>query len=65
MNAMKTLIAKIYHDLEAPSGKRLPKLNLSDVRAGGKEYPVLKHVNGRRVRAFAPVALSMTLAVHM
>ena len=59
MNAINTLIAKIYHDLETPSGKRLPKLNLSDVCAGGKEYFVLKHVKGRRVRAFAPVALKL------
>ena len=50
MNAINTLIAKIYHDLETPSGKRLPKLNLSDVCAGGKEYPA---------RAFAPVALKL------
>ena len=53
MNAINTLIAKIYHDLETPSGKRLPKLNLSDVCAGGKEYPVLKQVKGRRARACA------------
>lgn len=33
--------------------KRLPRLNFSDICAGGEEHPVLKHEKGRRIRYFS------------
>ena len=47
-------IAKQYQELGVPAQKRIPRLNLTDFESD--EYPVLKHVKGRRIRAFAPVA---------
>ena len=56
------LVAKNYQELGIEAGKRLPRLNASDVFAD--DFPVLRHVKGRRVRRFAPVAtkLAATLA---
>lgn len=48
------LMATKYTELGIAAGHRLPRLNASDIFTD--DFPVLRHVKGRRVRRFAPVA---------
>jgi hypothetical protein len=50
------LIARTYDELRVPAGDRLRKLSRSDLCNSSAEYPVLKHVKGRRVRKFSAAA---------
>jgi hypothetical protein len=54
-------IVEAYKKCGIPASQRLKRLNLSDVCAGGDEYPVLKHCKGRRIRHFSKVAIVTTL----
>ena len=52
-------IALAYKSLQIPSGKRLQRLNLSDICAGGDDFPMLRHCKGRRIRHFSLVAIEL------
>ena len=52
-------IVEAYKTCGIPASQRLKRLNLSDVCAGGDEYPVLKHCKGRRIRHFSKVAVEL------
>ena len=52
-------IANAYKSCQMPAGKRLQRLNLSDICAGGDDYPMLRHCKGRRIRHFSTVAIEL------
>ena len=62
---LNKMIATEYQHLGIQSGNRLPRLNVSDIFTDA--FPCLRHVNGRRVRKFAPVAtkLAASLATNV
>ena len=47
-------VAAKYQELGVRAGDRIPRLNTSDIYTD--DFPCLRHVKGRRVRKFAPVA---------
>ena len=47
-------VAAKYQELGVRAGDRIPRLNPSDIFTD--DFPCLRHVKGRRVRKFAPVA---------
>ena len=62
---LNKMIATEYQHLGIQSGNRLPRLNVSDIVTD--DFPCLRHVKGRRVRKFAPVAtkLAASLATNV
>ena len=52
-------IALAYKSLQIPSGKRLQRPNLSDICAGGGDFPMLRHCKGRGIRHFSLVAIEL------
>ena len=56
---MNKQIVEAYKTCGIPASQRLKRLNLSDVCAGGDEYPILKHCKGRRIRHFSKVTVKL------
>ena len=52
-------VANAYKSCQMPAGKRLQRLHLSDICAGGDDYPMLRHCKGRRIRYFRTVAIEL------
>ena len=52
------MVAKKYHELGIEARQRIPRLNVSDIFTD--DFPCLRHVKGRRVRRFAPIATLAT-----
>ena len=52
-------IQSTYASQNVPSGSKLGRLKWKDLAKSKNEYPMLKHVKGRRVRHFVPVALEI------
>ena len=52
-------IQSTYASQNVPLGSKLGRLKWKDLAKSNNEYPMLKHVKGRRVRHFAPVALEI------
>ena len=54
---LNKMIATEYQHLGIQSGNRLPRPNVSDIFTD--DFPCLRHVKGRRIRKFAPVATKL------
>jgi len=52
-------IAEIYIELNVPKSKWIPALTYKHFNATASTYPNLKHMKGRRIRQFVPVALKL------
>ncbi|CAE8733253.1 unnamed protein product, partial [Polarella glacialis] len=52
-------IAEIYIELNVPKSKWIPALTYKHFNATASTYPNLKHMKGRRIREFVPVALKL------
>ena len=58
---LNKMIATEYQHLGIQSGNRLPRLNVSDIFTD--DFPCLRHVKGRRIRKFAPVATKLAASL--
>ncbi|CAE7809027.1 unnamed protein product [Symbiodinium sp. CCMP2592] len=58
LKVLNPKISQIYEDLEIPTAERFPKLLRSNLMAD-TGYPTLKHIKGRTVRKFSPVAVRL------
>ena len=52
-------IQSIYARLNVAASQRVGRLKWKDLAKPNSEFPCLKHVKGRRVRRFVPVALEL------
>ncbi|CAE8678598.1 unnamed protein product, partial [Polarella glacialis] len=52
-------IAEIYIELNVPKSKWIPALTYKHFNKTASTYPNLKHMKGRRIREFVPVALKL------
>ena len=59
LHPMNKQIVEAYKTCGISASQRLKRLNLSDVCAGGDEYPILKHCKGRRIRHFSKVTVKL------
>ena len=55
MRKLNLLIQQTYEALGTPVNQRVSSIGLKDLRKAGKEYPILKHQKGAKVRHFIPV----------
>lgn len=60
LTQLNKLIVECYDKLSVPKGKRFPTLTYQHFNASANTYPVLKHLKGRRIREFVPVALLLS-----
>ena len=51
--------ARIYDSLNIPAKDRLGNVKWKDLAKSNEEFPILKHVKGRRVRHFIPVVCEL------
>lgn len=61
-NSMAVLnadISKIYQAHGVPASSRFPHLNVSNINTSGSFYPFLKHIKGRKIRHFSPIAVDL------
>ena len=52
-------IAELYQELNVPKSKWIPSLTYNHFNTTTSTYPLLKHMKGRRIREFVPVALRL------
>ena len=58
LKILNTKISQTYEDLNIPAAERIPKLLKSNLVAD-IGYPTLKHIKGRVIRKFSPVAVCL------
>lgn len=57
--SLNRLLVRLWEGQNAPAGKRMRSLHLSDLAKSSEEYPVLKHVKAAKVRWLSPVMVEL------
>ena len=55
LQTLNSMVAEEYNALQIPASQRIGLLKKTSIAESSGEYPVLKHIKGRRVRHFVPV----------